>query len=180
MVAIKKSKQTRQKQITVIGDANTSEETYLFVEQIGFTIAKLGFAVITGGRGGVMEAANKGAFNAGGISIGILPSDAMHDANPYCNIVIPTGLGHARNAITALSCDAIVSIGGGAGTLSEICLGWIAQKPILVFEQHGGWSEKVAGQRLDLKYFSTIEKCTDIEELKLKLHEIFDTSNDKS
>ena len=156
----------------MIGDARCGEKAYQFAEKLGASIANLGFAVVTGGRGGIMEAANKGAYHSGGISIGILPSDALNDANPYCNIVIPTGLGHARNVVTALSCDAIVSLGGGAGTLSEICFGWISKKPIFVFEQFDGWSEKVAGKHLDNKYSSDIEKCSSIEELNLKLGQL--------
>lgn len=169
------STSSRKIQITVIGDANASNEAYLFTEDIGKSLAQLGFAVITGGRGGVMEAANKGAFEAGGISIGILPSASLDEANPYCNLVIPSGLGHSRNAITALACDAIISIGGGAGTLSEICFGWIYKKPIFVFDQFEGWSEKVAGQALDEKYSVKIERCATIDELKSKLIALFGT-----
>lgn len=164
---------TRIKQITVIGGADIGEEAYEFAEQIGAAIAKLGYILITGGRGGIMEAASKGAFNAGGVSIGILPSTSMKDANQYCSIVIPTGIGHARNVITALSCDAIVSIGGGAGTLSEICFGWIYQKPIFVFDQFNGWSKKMSGLQLDDKYSAKIEKCSSIEDLVKKLNDLF-------
>lgn len=163
----------RVKQITIIGDADASLEAYQLAEKIGTEIAKLGYAVVTGGRGGIMEAANKGAFEAGGISIGILPSAARTDANSFCNIVIPTGIGHARNTITALSCDAIVSLGGGAGTLSEICFGWIYKKPIFVFPQFDGWSEKVADQPLDRKYLSKIEACSSVEEMSKKIRRLF-------
>ena len=152
-------------QITVIGDSQIGKEGYQFAERIGAEIAQLGFIVITGGRGGIMEAANKGAFNCGGISVGILPSSSLSEANQYCNVVIPTGLGHARNAITALACDAVVSIGGGAGTLSEICFGWIYNKPIFVFEEYDGWSKKVADKPLDDKYFTKITPCNTIEDL---------------
>lgn len=160
-----KLQQGRIRQITVIGDAQINDEGYLFAEKIGREIANLGYAVVTGGRSGIMEAANKGAFNAGGISIGILPSSSIAEANQYCNIVIPTGLGHARNVITALACDAVISIGGGAGTLSEICFGWIYNKPIFVFEEFDGWSKKVAGQPIDDKYFTKIMPCHSIEDL---------------
>lgn len=162
----------RRKQITIIGDADASPEACIFAEQIGAAVAQEGYILLTGGKGGIMEAANKGAHKAGGISVGILPSTSLADANQYCNLVIPTGLGHARNAITSLSCDAIVSIGGGAGTLSEICYGWIYKKPIFVFDQFGGWSEKTADQQLDKKYFSKIERCTTIDELCNKLQKI--------
>jgi len=167
-----KQKNYRTKQITVIGDANPGEEAYSFAEEVGAAIAQLGYALITGGQGGIMEAASKGAHDAGGLSIGILPSASIHDANPYCNIVIPTGMGHARNSITTLSCDAIVSIGGGAGTLSEICFGWIYNKPIIVFDQFDGWSAKLGDQQLDNKYFTKIEKCTSVDDLKNRLAQL--------
>lgn len=163
----------RAKQITIIGDADASADAFKFAEQISAALAKLGFTIITGGGVGIMEAANKGAFEAGGLSIGILPSASLSDANPYCTVVLPTGLGHARNAVTALSCDAVVSLGGGAGTLSEICFGWIYNKPIFVFEQFDGWSQKVSGQQLDRNYFSRIEKCDSIEDLIKKLDLLF-------
>ena len=158
------------KQITIIGDSEAQPEALTFAERVGEEIAKSGFSVLTGGRGGIMEAANKGAFNAGGLSIGILPSDSMNEANDFCHIVIPTGLGHARNTITALACDAIVAIGGGAGTLSELCFSWIHQKPIFVFPQFGGWSEKLTGNKIDSRSDQPIIGCDSAKDLILKLN----------
>ena len=83
-------------QVTVIGDSKTSEGAFQLAYEIGKLLAELNITTITGGRGGIMEAANKGAYDHGGQSIGILPSEHMEDANPYCHIVFPTGLGHAR------------------------------------------------------------------------------------
>jgi len=159
----------RRQQITVIGDADASPGAFMFAEKLGTELAMSGYIVVTGGRGGIMEAVCKGSYNAGGITVGILPTSSFEAANQYCTVIIPTGLGHARNIITALSCIAIVSIGGGAGTLSEICFGWIYQKPIFVFDQFDGWSEKVAERQLDNKYPTKIERCSTIEELIIKL-----------
>jgi len=163
----------RIKQVTVIGDSQAGKEAFSLAENIGVEIAKLGYAVITGGRGGIMEAANKGAFKAGGLSIGILPSESRESANRYCHIVIPTGLGHARNTLTALSGDAIVAIGGGAGTLSEICFGWIYQKPIFVFPQFGGWSKKLAGLNIDHGITEKLIGCDSAIDLSIKLKSLF-------
>ncbi len=160
-------------QIAVIGDAQVDPEVYKFAELLGEAIATSGYTLVTGGRGGIMEAVSKGAYSAGGITVGILPSSSMEEANPYCSIVIPTGLGHARNSITAISCDAIVAIGGGAGTMSEICFGWIHQKPIFTFTQFQGWSERVSGTQLDSKFQTKIESCSDIEDLMERLGKIF-------
>ena len=77
--------------------------------------------LICGGLTGVMEHAARGARSAGGLTIGLLPGDDPHDANPYIDLAIPTGLGHARNAVLARS-DGVVALGGGLGTLSEIAL----------------------------------------------------------
>jgi len=159
-------------QITVIGDSDAIKEALSLAEDVGAAIAHAGFAVITGGRGGIMEAANKGAFNAGGLSIGILPSEFVQHANRFCHIVIPTGLGHARNAITALACDAIVAIGGGAGTLSEISFGWIYEKPIFAFEQFEGWAKNMAGKTIDSRRKDQIQVCKSVDDLTLKLEKL--------
>ncbi len=163
----------RIRQIVVIGDSEADEAALDFTQNLGAALAQNGYAVITGGRGGIMEAANKGAAAAGGLSIGILPGELIEEANSFCQIVIPTSLGHARNNLTALAADAIVAIGGGAGTLSEMCFAWIHNKPIFVFRQFGGWSEKLGGATLDRRRDDTIELCEDINELLIKLRGLF-------
>ena len=104
--------------------------------EVGREIAKNGFALVCGGLGGVMpkvalwpEAACRGAKKVGGITIGILPTSnnrrwpfGQRDANPYCDLVIPTGLGHARNVLVVHAADALVAVDGEAGTLSEIAI----------------------------------------------------------
>jgi len=90
----------------------------------------------------------------------------MDDANPWCSIVIPTGLGHARNVMTALAADMIIAVGGGAGTLSELCFAWIHGRPIYVMEGSGGWSDRLAGEALDSRNTSTIVQCSNIATLE--------------
>ena len=164
----------RIKQIAVIGDSEVGEDARRLAEEIGSSLALGGYAVITGGGGGIMEAASKGAAEAGGLTIGILPGTSKYQANCYCKLVIPTGMGHARNALTALAGDAIVAIGGGAGTLSEICFGWIYQKPIFVFKEYGGWSKKLAGKSVDHRLDSVIIECISVEDLMIRLRETFE------
>jgi uncharacterized protein (TIGR00725 family) len=89
---------------------------------VGRGLAARGALVVTGGLGGVMEAACQGAKEGGGTTVGILPGVDRSDANPYVDVVIPTGLGQARNAVVVRASDALVAIGGGYGTLSEIAL----------------------------------------------------------
>ena len=93
-------------------------------------LAEAGAVVVTGGRGGVMEAASKGVREAGGITVGILPGVDRREANPWVTVAVPTGMGEARNALVARAADAIVAIGGEWGTLSEIALARKAGKPV--------------------------------------------------
>ena len=110
----------RRKIIAVIGGAEASEEHLKIAEEVGFLIAKKGGLLITGGMGGVMEAASKGAKRADGLVIGILPTVEKETANPYVDIPIATGLGQARNFVIARTCDCAIAIDGKYGTLSEI------------------------------------------------------------
>lgn len=108
------------KTIGVIGAGEAREELLRIAEEVGRLLAKEGAIVITGGLSGVMEAASKGAFLEGGITVGILPTLKKEDANPYVKIPIPTGMGEIRNALIVRASDALIAIGGGYGTLSEI------------------------------------------------------------
>lgn len=91
-------------------------------EQVGRMLAERGTVLACGGRGGVMEAACRGAEQAGGLTIGILPGTDHRAGNPYLTAALPTGLGEARNALVAQAGQALIAIGGGPGTLSEIAL----------------------------------------------------------
>jgi hypothetical protein len=91
-------------------------------EEVGRRLAEAGCAVVTGGLGGVMEAASRGASLAGGLVIGILPTSLVRDANPFVEVPIATGMGDARNVIIASTAEAFVAVGGAYGTLSEIAL----------------------------------------------------------
>lgn len=108
--------------ISVCGPNDASEQEYGIAFAVGSAIANSGHALVCGGRGGVMEAAAAGAKSEGGVTIGILPDYAVSTANPYIDYSIPTGLGHARNAIVVSSGEAVIAVGGGFGTLSEIGL----------------------------------------------------------
>ncbi|MAE04825.1 MAG: TIGR00725 family protein [Nitrospinae bacterium] len=109
--------------IAVVGDSKPSGQTERLAEQVGRCLAERGAALVCGGLGGVMEAAGRGAKAAGGLTVGILPGYEPGDANPYIDIKICTGMGHARNAIIAASAGALIALEGSHGTLSEIALG---------------------------------------------------------
>lgn len=106
--------------IAVFGGRECDEATYRLAYAVGKGIAERQAVLVCGGRGGVMEAACRGASEAGGLTIGILPGIEKSEANPYVQIALPTGIGVARNAIIARVCDAAIAIGGNYGTLSEI------------------------------------------------------------
>jgi hypothetical protein len=110
------------KQIGVIGSSYCGEELYKIAYEVGRLLAEKGYILINGGLGGVMEASAKGARDAGGFVIGVIPSASKKDANRFCNAVIATNMGHARNMIIVHSCDALVAVGGGYGTISEIAI----------------------------------------------------------
>jgi uncharacterized protein (TIGR00725 family) len=112
----------RCRQVAVIGTggcAEDSEEARL-AEEVGRLLAEAGVAVVCGGLGGVMEAAARGASRAGGTAIGVVPGVSYEEANPHCNHVVATGIGHARNLAVVASGEAVIAIGGEWGTLSEI------------------------------------------------------------
>lgn len=117
--------------IGVIGAAVCSAATVERAEAVGAGIARRGGVLICGGRGGVMEGAARGARREGGLVIGILPGRDRRQGNSYLSVALATGLGDARNAVIACACDALIAIGGGYGTLSEIGLGLKMGKPVI-------------------------------------------------
>jgi uncharacterized protein (TIGR00725 family) len=111
---------TRRPQIAVIGKGSPDEELQPLAEEVGQLIAMSGAVVVCGGMGGVMEGASRGAREAGGDVIGIVPGERMGDANPFVTHTVATGIGHGRNLAVVASADAVVAIGGEWGTLAEI------------------------------------------------------------
>jgi uncharacterized protein (TIGR00725 family) len=129
--------------IAVIGGGSCSAEVATMAEEVGRGLAEQGASLICGGLGGVMEAACRGARSAGGLTIGILPGDNRHSANPYVDIPIVTGMGYARNVIIARSAQAIVAVDGSYGTLSEIAHALQSGVPVIGL---GTWSLSLHGQ----------------------------------
>ena len=117
--------------------------------ETGLEIAKSGSVLITGGLGGVMRAACHGAKDADGLTVGIIPQNDPSFANEYCDIVIPSGIGLARDFLNALSADGVIIIGGGSGTLSEACAAYMHKKPIVAIKNTGGIAEMFTDKYLD-------------------------------
>lgn len=111
-----------QRLIAVFGAGNPSREEYNLAAEVGRLLAQRGRTVVCGGTYGIMEAACMGAKEAGGLTVGLLPGYQRAEANPYVDVVIPTGLGDARNVLVATAGEAAIAVGGRLGTLSEIAL----------------------------------------------------------
>lgn len=156
------------KQIAVIGSANNiSKDVGIMAEEIGRGIAKRGGILISGGRMGVMEASCRGARLEKGLVVGILPN-RREQANQYVDVAIVTGIGDARNAINVNSADAVISISGGAGTLSEIGLALKARKKVIAIKPSGGVSEMLAGKEIDGKIIASVKNVQDALKLAFK------------
>lgn len=117
--------------VGVIGAGSAGDEIMGMAEEVGRLVAESGFILICGGMGGVMEAAAKGAMEAGGTTVGILPSPDRHSANPYIEIPIATSFGEARNLIIIRTADVLIAVGGEYGTLSEIAFALKMEKPVI-------------------------------------------------
>ena len=150
--------------ISIIGGSDSNPSNLELAERVGAEIAKRGAILVCGGLGGIMEAACKGAKSAGGQTLGIIPSDTKEHANEFVDIVIPTGLGYARNFLVAKTGDAVIALDGSAGTLSEIAIAWFSNKPIVSLVPTGGWAAKVAGEKIDERRTDTIHAASSPEE----------------
>jgi uncharacterized protein (TIGR00725 family) len=130
--------------IGVMGPASCDPQTADIARSVGRGVAERGGVLLCGGRGGVMEAAAGGAREAGGLTIGLLPGvNARESApNPHLDVALFTGLGEGRNWVNVCASDAIIAIGGGFGTLSEIALALKAQKPVVLV---GSWRFEIEG-----------------------------------
>lgn len=106
--------------LAVIGAGECDPATAELAREVGRRIAEAGCVLVTGGLGGVMQAASQGACEAGGLVVGILPGEQPSEANPHVGVAIASGMGDARNTILANSADGFVAVGGSYGTLSEI------------------------------------------------------------
>jgi uncharacterized protein (TIGR00725 family) len=122
-------------QIAVVGGGECSPAVQRTAHRLGRLLAEQGHVLICGGLGGVMEAAARGAREAGGLTVGILPGE-REDGNAYLDIAIATGMGHARNVIIVKSSDAVIALPGKHGTLSEIAMALKMRKTVISL---GSW-----------------------------------------
>jgi uncharacterized protein (TIGR00725 family) len=118
----------------VVGSGTASGELYEKAREVGRLVAQRGGTVVCGGLSGVMEAAARGAAEAGGMAIGILPDEDRTRANEHLSYSLATGMGHARNLAVVCSGDVVLAVGGEYGTLSEIGLARKVGRPVVALE----------------------------------------------
>lgn len=131
----------RALRIAVCAPGVATDDELVLAGHVGRLVAEHGCTLVCGGLGGAIAAACRGAKEAGGATIGIIPGYDERAANPWVDHVICTGLGQARNALVAATGQALIAVGGGWGTLSEIGLGVRLGRPVVLL---GGWSEQLA------------------------------------
>src|SRR5213080_4879616 len=117
--------------IGVVGGSSCSSEEAEWAATVGRLLAEHGAVLLCGGLGGVMEAAARGAQQAGGLTVGILPGADPAQANPHIDVALATGMGEMRNALIVRAAGALIAIGGGWGTLSEIALARRIETPVV-------------------------------------------------
>lgn len=167
----------RRKSVAVVGSTSPNAEVLVLAAQVGALIRRLGCNLVCGGLAGVMAAACRGFQEAkaglppGPVAVGILPGEDPAQANPWVDAVVATGIGFARNALIVRSADAVVAIGGGSGTLSEIAFAWQANRPIIAIVPSGGWSQILAGDRLDDRRPDRILAAQTLEEVETLLRQ---------
>jgi len=121
-------------QIAVSGAGDCDDRVARLAYEVGRGIAEAGATLITGGMGGVMEAASRGAKEAGGLVVAIVPTPHRGSANRFAGVEVVTNMGHARNVILAHSADAMIAVSGAMGTLSEIAIALKLGKPVIGLE----------------------------------------------
>ncbi len=151
----------------MIGDGEATSAAERLAAAVGRAIVERGCRLVTGGLGGGMAAASRGAHRARGYRegdvIGVLPGGDRAAANRWVDVAIPTGLGVARNVLVVQAADAVIAIGGRAGTLSELALAWQLGRPVVALDVPG-WSARVAGRAIDDRRPDVVLRARDADE----------------
>jgi uncharacterized protein (TIGR00725 family) len=146
----------RRPQVCVLGSADPGSSAYELAAQAGALLARLGVTVVSGCGSPATKVAAERAIDAGGLVVSIIPPDQMPPPDWPATVVIPCGMGDARNLLMALAGDACIIIGGRAGTISEVCLAWLHKRPLLPLVGCGGWSDTLPSHPPDERQNSPI------------------------
>jgi uncharacterized protein (TIGR00725 family) len=162
----------RRPQVCVLGSAEPGSTAYALAGEAGALLASLGITVISGCGSPATRHAAQRALDAGGEVVSIIPSGEMPPADWPATVVIPSGMGDARNLLMALAGDACLVIGGRAGTKSEVCLAWLHKRPLLPLTGCGGWSDTLDDDPPDERGNAPILPWGSVEELHARLREL--------
>lgn len=162
---------TRRKTVSVIGpnQGRCNVDVYQFGMELGRELVQAGYTIVCGGVRGFMEAVCKGAHTAEGYTygctVGILPGETKDEANEYVDVVIPSGMGWARNQLIVNAADVIVAVAGGAGTLSELAYAWQTGKPVVCYTEFEGWTKRLADTQIDINRKGLFKPASNLKEI---------------
>jgi uncharacterized protein (TIGR00725 family) len=159
----------RRPQVSILGSAEPGSAAYELAGEAGALLARLGITVVSGCGSPATRVAAERAIAQGGTVLSIVPPDQMPPADWPATVVVPCGMGDARNLLMALSGDACLVIGGRAGTISEVCLAWLHKRPLLPLVGCGGWSDDLPENPPDERKNSPILPWATTRELESRL-----------
>jgi len=162
----------RRPQVSVLGSAEPGSAAFERAAEAGTLLAQLGITVVSGCGSPATRVAAERAVAAGGLVLSIVPPDQMPGPDWPATIVVPCGMGDARNLLMALSGDACIVIGGRAGTISEVCLAWLHKRPLLPLVGCGGWSDRLLENPPDERRNAPILPWRDRSDLQARLEEL--------
>jgi uncharacterized protein (TIGR00725 family) len=162
----------RRPQVCVLGSAEPGSAAYELAGEAGALLARHGITLVSGCGSPATRVAAERAVAAGGLVLSIVPPDQMPPADWPATVVVPCGMGDARNLLMALSGDACLVIGGRAGTKSEVCLAWLHGRPLLPLVGCGGWSESLPDQPPDERANAPILPWSSVGELERQLRQL--------
>lgn len=162
----------RKPQVCVLGSAEPGSTAYDLAGEAGAFLARHGVTLVSGCGSPATRFAAESAIQAGGLVLSIIPSDEMPASDWPGTVVLPSGIGDARNLLMALAGDACLVIGGRAGTISEVSLAWLHKRPLLPLVGHGGWSNNLPSNPPDERKNSEILPWSSVSELEHQLQHL--------
>lgn len=162
----------RKPQVCILGSAEPGSSAYALAGEAGALLARLGVTVVSGCGSPATRVAAERALAANGLVVSIIPPGQMPEADWPATVVIPSGMGDARNLLMALAGDACIVVGGRAGTISEVCLAWLHKRPLLPLTGHGGWSDSLPASPPDERRNSPILPWSSVDELETQLRSL--------
>src|SRR5689334_4583155 len=163
---------TRRPQICVLGSAEPGSPAFERAGEAGALLARCGVTLVSGCGSPATRFAAESALAAGGLVLSIVPPDTMPPPDWPATVVVPCGMGDARNLLMALAGDACIVIGGRAGTKSEVHLAWLHRRPLLPLVGHGGWSDTLPTDPPDERANSPLLPWTSTAELERQLRQL--------